>query len=166
MGRDNKVPGTFRLDGIPPSPRGVPQIEVTFVIDANGILNVFAKDRGTSTEQTITITGSSTLDKSDVERMIRDAEIHAAEDESRKAVVETRNSAESLVYQVEKQLQERSDKVPGEMKANLEAKLLTLKGALAQTNPDPDNLRNICKDLQEEMGRIEQAANATTAGAG
>merc|ERR1719163_2027924 len=92
--KDNKTLGTFRLDGVPPAPRGVPQIEVTFDIDANGILNVSAKDRGTGKEQTITITGASTLDKSDVERMVKDAEKNKADDEKRKDVVETKNNAE------------------------------------------------------------------------
>merc|ERR550537_1849065 len=107
--RDNKILGTFRLDGIPPAPRGVPQIEVTFDIDANGILNVSAKDRGTGKEQTITIAGSSTLDKTDVDRMVQDAEANAAEDSKRKDSVEAKNSAESLVYQTEKQLKELGD---------------------------------------------------------
>merc|ERR1712232_140939 len=99
MTRDNHMLGKFALTGIPPAPRGVPQIEVIFDIDANGILNVSAKDRGTSKEQKISITGSSTLDKADVERMVGDAEANATEDEQRKDAVEAKNTAESLVYQ-------------------------------------------------------------------
>ncbi|CAK9053775.1 unnamed protein product, partial [Durusdinium trenchii] len=125
--KDNKILGTFRLDGVPPAPRGVPQIEVTFDIDANGILNVAAKDRGTGKEQTITIAGSSTLDKTDVDKMVQDAEANAAEDEKRKEAVETKNNAESLVYQTEKQLQELADKVPADLKASIDPKLQALK---------------------------------------
>merc|ERR1719382_371188 len=105
----------------------VPQIEVSFDIDANGILNVSAKDRGTGKEQTITITGSTTLDKDDVDRMVKDAEANAAEDEKRKDSVETKNNAESLVYQTEKQLQELGDKVPADLKASIDPKLAALK---------------------------------------
>merc|ERR1712224_583596 len=101
MTKDNNLLGKFHLDGIPPAPRGVPQIEVVFDIDANGILNVSAKDRGTSKEQTISITGSSTLDKDDVEQMVKDAEENATNDEKRKDAVETKNNAESLAYQTE-----------------------------------------------------------------
>merc|ERR1719382_1170393 len=105
----------------------VPQIEVSFDIDANGILNVSAKDRGTGKEQTITITGSTTLDKDDVDRMVKDAEANAAEDEKRKDTVETKNQAESLVYQTEKQMQELADKVPADLKASIDPKLQALK---------------------------------------
>merc|ERR1712190_625869 len=112
MASSNKSLGRFDLSDIPPAPRGVPQIEVTFDIDANGILNVSAKDRGTGTEQTVTIAGSSTLDKTDVDRMLKDAEENAESDEKRKDNVETKNNAESLVYQTEKQLKESADKIP------------------------------------------------------
>ncbi|MBJ7295517.1 MAG: molecular chaperone DnaK, partial [Dolichospermum sp.] len=109
---DNKSLGTFRLDGIPPAPRGVPQIEVTFDIDANGILNVAAKDKGTGKEQSISITGASTLDKNDVERMVREAEQNASSDKERREKIERKNQADSLAYQAEKQLEELGDKVP------------------------------------------------------
>merc|ERR1711879_839198 len=126
----------FRLDGVPPAPRGVPQIEVTFDIDANGILNVSAKDRGTGKEQTITIAGSSTLDKTDVERMVKDAEANAADDEKRKDGVEAKNNAESLVYQTEKQLQDLGGKVPADLKASIEPKIAALKSKVAEESPD------------------------------
>jgi len=163
--KDNKILGTFRLDGIPPAPRGVPQIEVTFDIDANGILNVAAKDRGTGKEQTVTITGSTTLDKTDVERMVKDAEDNAADDNKRKDAVEAKNTAESLVYQTEKQLSELADKVPADLKASIDPKLAALKDAVAQADPDPEMLKKMSKDLQEELMKVGQAAYANTGGA-
>jgi len=163
--KDNKILGTFRLDGIPPAPRGVPQIEVTFDIDANGILNVAAKDRGTGKEQTVTITGSTTLDKGDVDRMVKDAEDNAADDTKRKYAVEAKNNAESLVYQTEKQLQELGDKVPADLKTSIDPKLAALKDAVAQAEPDPEMLKKMSKDLQEELMKVGQAAYANTGGA-
>jgi len=160
--KDNKLLGTFRLDGIPPAPRGVPQIEVAFDIDANGILNVSAKDRGTGKEQTISITGSSTLDKSDVDRMVKDAEANAAEDEMRKNAVETKNNAEALVYQTEKQLQELADKVPADLKASIDPKLQALKDALAAPELDAETLKTTMQDLQVELMKVGQAAYANT----
>src|SRR6185503_14881938 len=114
MARDNRTLGKFHLDGIPPAPRGLPQIEVTFDIDANGILNVSAKDRATSKEQRIRIESSSGLSKDEVERMRRDAEAHAGEDKSRREVVELKNQADHLVYETEKQLKEHGDKLPAD----------------------------------------------------
>ena len=160
--KDNKILGTFRLDGVPPAPRGVPQIEVTFDIDANGILNVAAKDRGTGKEQTITIAGSSTLDKTDVEKMVQDAEANAAEDEKRKEAVETKNNAESLVYQTEKQLQELGEKVPADLKATIDPKLQALKDKVGEAEPDTELLKTMTKDLQEELMKVGQAAYANT----
>jgi len=162
--KDNKILGTFRLDGVPPAPRGVPQIEVTFDIDANGILNVSAKDRGTGKEQTITIAGSSTLDKTDVDRMVADAEANAAEDTARKDTVETKNSAESLVYQTEKQLEELGDKVPADLKASIDPKLAALKEKVAEAEPDSELLKQMTKDLQDELMKVGQAAYANTGG--
>ncbi|HOT29569.1 MAG TPA: molecular chaperone DnaK [Candidatus Ozemobacteraceae bacterium] len=130
MASDNKSLGRFDLVGIPPAPRGVPQIEVTFDIDANGIVNVSAKDLGTGKKQEITITGGSALPKQDIERMIREAEAHAAEDERRKAAIESRNKAETLVYTTEKSLREMGDKIPTAEKSEIEAKLGDLKKAL------------------------------------
>jgi len=162
--KDNKILGTFRLDGVPPAPRGVPQIEVSFDIDANGILNVSAKDRGTGKEQTITIAGSSTLDKSDVDRMVADAEANAVDDEKRKDTVETKNQAESLVYQTEKQLEELGDKVPADLKASIEPKLSALKEKVAEAEPDTELLKQMSKDLQDELMKVGQAAYANTGG--
>merc|ERR1719254_220440 len=163
--KDNKILGTFRLDGVPPAPRGVPQIEVTFDIDANGILNVSAKDRGTGKEQTITIAGSSTLDKDDVERMVKDAEANAADDNKRKDSVEAKNNAESLVYQTEKQLQELGDKVPADLKSSIDPKLAALKEKVGDAEPDVELLKKMSKDLQDELMKIGQAAYANTGGA-
>ncbi|CAK0865851.1 unnamed protein product [Prorocentrum cordatum] len=163
--KDNKILGTFRLDGVPPAPRGVPQIEVTFDIDANGILNVAAKDRGTGKQQTITITGSTTLDKNDVDRMVKDAEANAADDEKRKNAVETKNQAESLVYQTEKQLQELADKVPADLKASIDPKLAALREKVGEAEPDTELLKKMTKDLQEELMKVGQAAYANTGGA-
>eukprot|EP00927_Polykrikos_kofoidii_P035964 TRINITY_DN30434_c0_g1_i1.p1 TRINITY_DN30434_c0_g1~~TRINITY_DN30434_c0_g1_i1.p1 ORF type:complete len:730 (+),score=134.43 TRINITY_DN30434_c0_g1_i1:54-2243(+) len=160
--KDNKVLGTFRLDGIPPAPRGVPQIEVTLDIDANGILNVSAKDRGTGKEQTVTITGSTTLEKSDVERMVKDAEANAAEDERRKDNVETKNNAESLLYQTQKQLRDLGDKVPADLKAIIDPKVAALKSAIESPETDMQVLKKMCKDLQEELMKVGQAAYAST----
>lgn len=162
--KDNKTLGTFRLDGLPPARRGVPQIEVVFDIDANGILNVAAKDRGTGKEQNISITGSSTLDKADVDQMMKDAEANAADDEKRKDVVETKHNAESLVYQTEKQLGELGDKVPAEMKASIDPKVTALKDAVAQDEPDTEVLKQLTKELQEELMKVGEAAYANTGG--
>ena len=134
MARDNKVLGEFNLDGIPPAPRGMPQIEVTFDIDANGILNVSAKDKGTGKEQKITITAAGGLSKEEIERMRKDAELHAAEDAKRHEDVETRNKADSLAFQVEKTLKENGDKLPSDKKKPVEDALAALKDALKGTD--------------------------------
>ena len=128
--RDNKSLGKFQLTDIPPAPRGVPQIEVTFDIDANGILNVSAKDLGTGKEQKITITAGSGLSKDEVERMRKDAESHAEEDKQKREEVETRNEADNLVYRTEKMLRESGDKLPGDDKAKVETALADVKSAL------------------------------------
>jgi len=130
MSGDNKTIGRFALDGIPPSQRGVPQIEVTFDIDANGILNVSAKDLGTGKEQKITITASSGLSDTDIEQMVQDADQHAEDDEQRREAAETRNQADSLAYGAEKMLSENSDKVSDEKKKPVESAIETLKGAI------------------------------------
>ncbi|MDX2270470.1 MAG: molecular chaperone DnaK [Cyanobacteriota bacterium] len=130
MARDNKSLGRFKLDGIPPAPRGVPQIEVTFDIDANGILNVTAKDKGSGKEQRISITGASTLDSREVERMVTEAEKFSAEDRERREKIERRNKADSLAYQAERQLKELGDKIPADKKANLETLLKDLRDAI------------------------------------
>jgi molecular chaperone DnaK len=130
LSRDNKTIGKFHLTDIPPAPRGVPQIEVTFDIDANGILHVSAKDLGTGKEQKITITASSGLDKSEIENMRKDAESHAEEDRKRREEIETRNEADNAVYRCEKFLKENGDKIPGADKSKMEAVLAEVKEAL------------------------------------
>ena len=134
MAAYNKKLGTFELTGLPPAPRGVPQIEVTFDIDANGIVHVTAKDLGTNKEQSMTISGGSALPKDDIDRMMAEAEAHAEEDRARKEEAETRNGAEQLVYQTEKFLADNADKVPADAKANVEEPLAELKKALEGTD--------------------------------
>jgi len=131
MAQFNKTLGKFQLVDLPPAPRGVPQIEVTFDIDANGIVNVSAKDRATSKEQSITITGQSSLSRDDIQRMMKDAEAHAEEDRKRKEEAEERNKADTLVYQTEKMLRDQGDKLQGDDKAAVESALASLKNALA-----------------------------------
>lgn len=136
MAAANKTLGKFSLSNIPPAPRGVPQIEVTFDIDANGIVNVTAKDRGTGQEQAITITGSTTLSDEEVDKMVADAELHADEDKRQKEAIEARNTADSLVYQTEKTLEDLGDKVPGETKEEIEAAVAETKTALEGDDVD------------------------------
>ncbi|MEB3162901.1 MAG: molecular chaperone DnaK [Prochlorothrix sp.] len=153
--KDNKSLGTFRLDGIPPAPRGVPQIEVIFDIDANGILNVTAKDKGTGKEQSISITGASTLSDDEVSRMVRDAEVNADADRERREQIETKNQADSLVYQTEKQLQELGDKVPGESKTKIEGLIKDLKEAVAKE--DYEKMKSLTSELQQELYSVGSA---------
>ena len=175
MARDNKALGNFNLDGIPPAPRGVPQIEVTFDIDANGILNVSAKDLGTQKEQKITITAAGGLSKEEIERMRKDAEAHAAEDERRHAEVEERNKADGLAFQVEKTLKDAGDKIAADKKAPVEAALKELKDALAKQPPAPlDEIKSKQEALmkamepvaQEMYSSAQQAQGAAGAGTG
>jgi molecular chaperone DnaK len=149
---DNKSLGTFRLDGIPPAPRGVPQIEVTFDIDANGILNVAAKDKGTGKEQSISITGASTLDKNDVERMVREAEQNASSDKERREKIERKNQADSLAYQAEKQLEELGDKVPAADKTKVEGLVKEVREAVAQENDA--QIEKLMPELQQALFAI------------
>ncbi|MCY7367320.1 MAG: Hsp70 family protein, partial [Chamaesiphon sp.] len=152
MSRDNKSLGTFRLDGIPSAPRGVPQIEVTLDIDANGILNVTAKDKGTGKEQSISITGASTLDKTEVERMVREAETNASSDKESRDKIDRKNQADSLSYQAEKQLQELGDKVPADDKTKLEALIKELKEAV--TKEDDAEIQRLTPQVQETLMAI------------
>jgi molecular chaperone DnaK len=145
MSQFNKTLGKFQLVDLPPAPRGVPQIEVTFDIDANGIVHVSAKDRATSKEQSITITGQSSLDKDKIDQMVKDAEAHAAEDKLRKEEAEIRNTADTLVYQTEKQLREHGDQLTDDEKTDVEAKLATLKEALG--GEDIDGLKDATEAL-------------------
>jgi molecular chaperone DnaK len=152
MSRDNKSLGTFRLDGIPAAPRGVPQIEVTFDIDANGILNVTAKDRGTGKEQSISITGASTLPDTEVERMVKEAEANAAVDHERREKIDRKNQADSLVYQAEKQITELGDKVSATDKAKAETLIKDLKEAIAQDNDE--KIQTLLPELQQTLYTI------------
>ncbi|TRU82932.1 MAG: molecular chaperone DnaK [Microcystis novacekii Mn_MB_F_20050700_S1] len=152
MAKDNKSLGTFRLDGIPPAPRGVPQIEVVFDIDANGILNVTAKDKGTGKEQSISITGASTLPQNEVERMVNEAESNASADKERRERIERKNQADSVVYQAEKQLAELGDKVPPSEKNKAQALIKDLKEAIAQD--DDGKIKTILPELQQALYAI------------
>ena len=149
MSNDNKSLGTFRLDGIPPAPRGVPQIEVTFDIDANGILNVTAKDKGTGKEQSISITGASTLDKGDVDRMVREAEQNASADKERREKIDRKNQADSLAYQAEKQLQDLGDKVPAPDKTKVEGLVKDLRDAVSKD--DDEQIKKLTPELQQAL---------------
>ena len=162
MARDNKMLGTFRLDGIPPAPRGVPQIEVTFDIDANGILHVSAKDMGTGREQKITIQGSSGLSKEEVEKMTREAEKNAADDKKRRETVETKNQLDSIIYNLEKTLKEAGDKFPADKKGPLEAALADAKKALESGDLDrmKGALESLSKAGAELYAHAQQAAGA------
>jgi molecular chaperone DnaK (HSP70) len=149
MANDNKSLGTFQLSGIPPAPRGVPQIEVIFDIDANGILNVTAKDKGTGKEQTITISGASTLDDNEVERMVKDAEANASADKERRERIDIKNQADSLAYQAEKQLADMGDKVPAADKEKAEEQIKALKDAIAAENFD--TIKPLTDELQQTL---------------
>ncbi|MCL6583422.1 MAG: molecular chaperone DnaK [bacterium] len=163
MARDNRQLGRFKLEGIRPAPRGVPQIEVTFDIDANGILNVSAKDRDTGKEQKITISGSTNLDKSEIERMIRDAEAHAAEDRSRKEAIEERNQADSLAYQVERMLRELGDRAPVHEKARCEQLIADIRQAIKDEAP-VERIRQLKSDLQQASYSLSAAAQQAGVG--
>ena len=152
MARDNKTLGTFRLDGIPPAPRGAPQIEVTFDIDANGILHVSAKDLGTGKDQKITIQGSSGLSKEEVEKMTKEAELNAAEDKKRREAVETRNQLDTSIYQLEKTLKDTGDKLPADKKSKVESVLAGAKKALESN--DADRMKTALEDLSQGRGRL------------
>ncbi len=158
LASDNKSLGTFKLDGIPAAPRGVPQIEVTFDIDANGILSVSAQDKGSGKQQSITITGASTLDQSDVERMVKDAERHAEADRKRRQQIDTRNTADSLAYQAEKQLADLNGQVPSADKSRAEAMIKDLRDAIAQDNYD--RMQTLTQELQQALMQIGSAVYA------
>ena len=169
MAGDNRSLGRFNLTGIPPAPRGMPQIEVTFDLDANGILNVSAKDKATSKEQSIRIEGSSGLSKDEVEKMRREAEEHAAEDENRRKVVDLKNQADSMIYQTEKTLKEHGEKVPADERGKVETALNQLKEAAAGDDADAiqKSLENLATASQA-IGKImyEEAAKQAGAEAG
>ena len=156
--RDNKNLGTFELTGIAPAPRGIPQVEVTFDIDANGIVQVSAKDKGTGKEQTITISGGSTLSKDDIDRMVREAEEHAAEDKKRRESAEQRNNAEQLAYSVEKLISENEDKLPEDVKTEVQGDLDALKQALA--GDDDEAVKTAAEKLGQSQGKLGEAIYA------
>ena len=169
MSRDNKTLGTLKLDGIPPAPRGAPQIEVTFDIDANGILHVSAKDQGTGKEHKIKIEGSSGLSKDEVEKMTKEAELHAEEDRKRKEAVESRNQLDSAIYQLEKTFKEAGDKLPAEVKAKIEPALAEAKKDLESNDPDKmkaalENLSKVGQELYAAAVQASQAAGAAPEG--
>jgi molecular chaperone DnaK len=171
MAADNKMLGQFDLIGIPPAPRGVPQIEVTFDIDANGIVNVSAKDKGTGKEQQIRIQASGGLSDADIEKMVKDAEAFAAEDKTRREVAEARNQADSLVHSTERQLAEHGDKVSGELKGQIEAAVADLRGVLdsgdaAQLQAKTQALAMVAMKLGEEIYKTEQAAGGEAQASG
>ena len=164
MAQYNKSLGRFNLDGIAPARRGTPQIEVTFDIDANGIVNVSAKDLGTGKEQHITITSSTNMSKEDIDKAVKDAEMYAAEDAKRKEEVDARNEGDQIVYQTEKTLEEMGDKVDPSIKSEIEAKLQALKTAL--TGTDTAAIKNATKELTDVFGKMYEAVQAAQAAQG
>jgi molecular chaperone DnaK len=168
MARDNRTLGKFHLVGIPPAPRGVPQVEVTFDIDANGILNVSAKDRATGKEQAITITASSGLTKEDIDKMVRDSEAHADEDKQRREEIEITNQADSLAYSIERQLAEHGDKVPAADKTAIEEAIKEVREALKAS--DVARVKRASEALTKASHKMAEAlyrdAQAKAPGAG
>jgi molecular chaperone DnaK len=169
LARDNRTLGQFKLEGIAPGPRGTPQVEVTFDIDANGILNVTAKDLGSGKEQKITISGSTSLDKAEIDRMIRDAEQHAVEDRQRRELVEARNTADSLAYSVERAINDMGDRVPAHERVRAESLISDIRSAVKDESVPIDRLRQLTSDLQQISHSLASAAyggQASAAGAG
>ena len=158
--RDNKPLGTFELTGIAPAPRGLPQIEVTFDIDANGIVHVSAKDKGTGTEQSMTITGGTSLDQSDIDRMVKEAEEHAAEDKARREAAETRNAAESAAYSVDKLIKDNADKLPEDVKNEVQADVDALKKELETPEGNDDEVKAKFEKLQQSQTKLGEALYA------
>jgi molecular chaperone DnaK len=171
MAQYNKTLGKFQLVDLPPAPRGVPQIEVTFDIDANGIVHVSAKDRATNKEQSMTITGQSSLDKDSIDQMVKDAEAHAEEDRRRKEEAEVRNSADTLVYQTEKLLREQGDKISAEERSDVESRLEELKTAIGGTDIDAirtatEQLMNASQEFTQKLYQQAAASDQQYAGSG
>jgi molecular chaperone DnaK len=162
MAADNMTLGRFRLEGIPPAPRGVPQIDVTFDIDANGILHVSAKDKATGKEQKITITASTNLNKQDVERLVREAQQHAAEDQRRRELADARNQADTLAYQAEKALRELGEQIPAAERARIEAQINDLRTAMQ--GEDVARIRQLSEIVQQMANALGQQASARQAG--
>ena len=168
MAIDNRTLGRFHLDGIPPAPRGIPQIEVSFDIDANGILNVAAKDKATNKEQTIRIEASTGLSKEEVDKMVNDAKSHAAEDKKRRELIDTRNQADQLVYQTEKNIKENADKLDVATKNQLEAGVGRLKEAIKGESIDElkSALEALSQIWHQAASKMYEAANAQQQSAG
>jgi len=167
MAAGNKSLGQFNLTDIPPAPRGMPQIEVTFDIDANGILNVKAQDKGTGREQSVTITASSTLSKDEVERLVKEGEAHAAEDRAKREEVELRNQADHMIHQAEKVMKDNDEKIPADVKTEVTAKLESLK--TAAKGSDTNALKREMDEFNEALQKIgqhiyQQAGAAAPAG--
>jgi molecular chaperone DnaK len=156
MAADNMSLGRFRLDGIPPAPRGIPQVEVTFDIDANGIINVTAKDKASGKEQKVTITASTNLDKKDIEKMVGEAAKNRTADEQRKELVEIRNQGDSMAYQAEKLLKDMGEKIPAKQRSNVESKATDLREAVQ--GDDKARIQKLIDALQADMQAISQAA--------
>jgi molecular chaperone DnaK len=170
MARDNRTLGRFHLDGIPPAPRGMPQIEVTYDLDANGILNVKAQDKGTGREQSVTITASSTLGKEEVERMVKEAEAHSSEDRAKREEVELRNQADHMIHQAEKVIKDNAEKITADVRTEVEAKLETLKTAAKGSDTKAlqremdefnESLQKIGEHIYQQAGASGGASSAT-----
>jgi molecular chaperone DnaK len=164
MSRDNKTLGNFELTGIPAAPRGVPQVEVTFDIDANGIVHVSAKDLGTGKEQSISITASSGLSKSEIDKMVRDAEAHADEDKKKREAIEARNHADSMVYSTEKSLNEFGDKISAVEKGTIENKIADLKKLM--DGEDAEAIKKATEDLAQSAHKLAEAMYSKEPGCG
>ena len=160
MASDNVSIGRFMLDGILPAPRGMPQIEVTFDIDADGILTVSARDKATDKEQHITITGRSGMDQHEVDRLVREAESHSQEDRARREHIETRNGAESAAYQAEKLVKDNEDKIPAELKTDIEAKVKAVRDLLGDENAETSAIAAAVTALQTSLQNVGQAVYA------
>jgi molecular chaperone DnaK len=154
MAADNMSLGRFRLDGIPPAPRGIPQVEVTFDIDANGILHVTAKDKASGKEQKVTITASTNLNKGDIDRMVQEARSHEAEDKKRRELIDVKNTADSLVDQTEKALRDLGEKVPSAERSTIEGKISELKSA-SQTD-DVNRIKKASEDVEQTFHALSQ----------
>jgi molecular chaperone DnaK len=159
LAADNNALGVFRLDGIPPAPRGIPQVEVTFDIDANGILNVSAKDKATGKSQAITITASTNLNDSDIDRMVREAEQNAGQDQQRREMIESRNMADQVIYQTEKSLQGLNGQAPAALREQVESKIADLKDALK--SEDVARIKSLTNEVQQAAMAIGEAAYQT-----
>jgi molecular chaperone DnaK len=164
MAAHNKTLGRFELVGIPPAPRGVPQIEVTFDIDANGIVNVSAKDLATGKEQSIQITASSGLSQEEIDQLVKDAELHSEEDKKARELIEARNQADSLIYATEKSIKELGDKVDASTKTNIEASIENLKKAMEGS--DANEIRRLSEELTQASHKLAEAMYQQASGAG